>query len=289
MNDVEFSIFRNENYIDLNMYQCGREKCKPGHIFGPAARNHYLFHYVLEGRGTLMAAGTDDLTNTFEISAGQGFLLFPGQISTYIADARQPWTYCWIEFDGLQVKEALDRTQMTMDDPVYRSHTPQQRELMVQEMLYLIQHMKEPTLHLIGHLFLFFSAFVESTRRWQPRKSAKMADFYIREAITFIEQNYTRDFSIEDIAATLGIDRGYFGKLFKRATGQSPQQFLIQYRLIKAANLLKTTELSIREVANSVGYENQLHFSRAFRKMYEMSPREYKKEYAKLDRVHPLQ
>lgn len=104
-----------------------------------------------------------------------------------------------------------------------------------------------------------------------------MADFYIREAITYIEQNYTRDFSIEDIAATLGIDRGYFGKLFKRATGQSPQQFLIQYRLIKAANLLKTTELSIREVANSVGYENQLHFSRAFRKMYEVSPREYKK------------
>ncbi|WP_297566104.1 AraC family transcriptional regulator [uncultured Faecalibaculum sp.] len=118
---------------------------------------------------------------------------------------------------------------------------------------------------------------MESTRRWQPRKTARMADYYIKEAITFIEQNYTRDFSIEDIAATLGIDRGYFGKLFKRATGQSPQQFLIQYRLIKAANLLKTTDLSIREVASSVGYENQLHFSRAFRKMYEVSPREYKK------------
>jgi len=224
-----------------------------------------------------MAAGTDDLTNTFEISAGQGFLLFPGQISTYIADARYPWTYCWIEFDGLQVKEALDRTTMTMDEPVYRPHTPDQRDAMVQEMQYMVMHMKEPTLHLIGHLFLFLNALVESTRRWQPQKSAKMADFYIREAITYIEQNYTRDFSIEDIAATLGIDRGYFGKLFKRATGQSPQQFLIHYRLIKAANLLKTTELSIREVANSVGYENQLHFSRAFRKMYEVSPREYKK------------
>ena len=99
MNDVEFSIFRNENYIDLNMYQCGREKCKPGHIFGPAARNHYLFHYVLEGRGTLMASGVSEMTNTFEISPGQGFLLYPGQISTYIADARDPWTYCWIEFE----------------------------------------------------------------------------------------------------------------------------------------------------------------------------------------------
>ena len=277
MNDVEFSIFRNENYIDLNMYQCGREKCKPGHIFGPAARNHYLFHYVLEGRGTLMASGVSEMTNTFEISPGQGFLLYPGQISTYIADARDPWTYCWIEFDGLQVKEALDRTLMTMDNPVYRCHTPQQREVMKEEMLYMVSHMKEPTLHLIGHLYLFLSALVESTRRWQPRKTARMADYYIKEAITFIEQNYTRDFSIEDISATLGIDRGYFGKLFKRATGQSPQQFLIQYRLIKAANLLKTTDLSIRDVASSVGYENQLHFSRAFRKMYEVSPREYKK------------
>lgn len=77
MNDVEFSIFRNENYIDLNMYQCGREKCKPGHIFGPAARNHYLFHYVLEGRGTLMASGVSEMTNTFEISPDRDSCCIP--------------------------------------------------------------------------------------------------------------------------------------------------------------------------------------------------------------------
>lgn len=280
MNDVEFSIFRNENYIDLNMYQCGREKCKPGHIFGPAARNHYLFHYVLEGCGILMAVGTTEITRTYNVSAGQGFLLFPGQISTYIADAETPWTYCWIEFDGLQVKEALDRTTLSLDNPVYRAHTTDQREIMVQEMLYMVAHMKEPSLHLIGHLFLFLSALVESCKRWQPEKSAKMADYYIREAITYIEQNYTREFTIEELSSTLGIDRGYFGKLFKRTTGQSPQQFLIQYRLIKAANLLKTTDLSIREVAHRVGYENQLHFSRAFHKMYDVSPRDYKKQHA---------
>ena len=55
MSNTFFNIFPNENFIDLCMYQFGYEQCDPGHSFGPATRNHYLFHYVLSGTGTLMA------------------------------------------------------------------------------------------------------------------------------------------------------------------------------------------------------------------------------------------
>ena len=107
MSNTFFNIFPNENFIDLCMYQFGYEQCDPGHSFGPATRNHYLFHYILSGTGTLMADNANGDTQTYSVKSGQGFMIFPGQINTYIADEQLPWEYMWIEFDGLRVKEAL--------------------------------------------------------------------------------------------------------------------------------------------------------------------------------------
>ena len=108
MHEYLFSIFPNEKFIDLGLYQYGWERCAPAHQFGPAARTHYLFHYVISGTGLLMAQDKKGETRNYSIKSGQGFLLYPGQISTYIADQINPWEYTWLEFDGLRVKEALD-------------------------------------------------------------------------------------------------------------------------------------------------------------------------------------
>ena len=73
--------------------------------------------------------------------------------------------------------------------------------------------------------------------------------------------------------------RIYFGKLFKETLGQSPQQYLIQYRMTKATELLKGTRISIAEISRSVGYENQLHFSRAFKNVFGISPSQYRTKH----------
>lgn len=78
MGTTFFNIFPNENFIDLCMYQFGYEQCNAGHSFGPATRNHYLFHYVLSGTGTLMADDAKGHTQTYSVKSGQGFMIFPG-------------------------------------------------------------------------------------------------------------------------------------------------------------------------------------------------------------------
>ena len=98
----------------------------------------------------------------------------------------------------------------------------------------------------------------------------------MKEAFAFIEQNFQNDISVEDIAATCGLNRSYFGKIFHESTGKSPQEFLISYRMTKATELLKLTDLSISDIGNVVGYPNQLHFSRAFKNVYGMSPRDWR-------------
>lgn len=279
MSNIFFHIFPNENFIDLGMYQYGYEQCESGHSFGPVARNHYLFHYIISGTGTLMADNAKGETQTYSIKSGQGFLIFPGQITTYFADQNLPWEYVWIEFDGLRVKEAFDFTELSVNTPVYHAHSKDLREQLMNEMLYIVHHAEESPFHLIGHLYLFLDYLTQSSKLTKPKQSSKMSDYYIKEAINYIEQNFQNNITVEDIAAVCGINRSYFGKIFRNSIGRSPQEFLMNYRMVKATELLKLTSLSIAEIGSAVGYENQLHFSRAFKTIYGVSPREWRNQH----------
>ena len=287
MSNILFNIFPNENFIDLCMYQFGYEQCDPGHSFGPATRNHYLFHYILSGTGTLMADNAKGETQTYSIKSGQGFIIFPGQINTYIADTDFPWEYTWVEFDGLRAKEIVETAGLSPDHPVYHSHSADLRQKMMEEMLYISHNSQESPFHLIGHTWLFLDYFMRSTETVRMKQDGSIRDFYIKEALSFIEQHFQNDISIEDIAACCGLNRSYFGKIFHDTIGRSPQEFLISYRMTKAAELLKITALSIADIGNAVGYPNQLHFSRAFKNVYGMSPRNWRMKNRLIEKKPP--
>ena len=105
------SIYPNEDFFDLRPYQYGWEECNSLHSFGPFVRNHYLFHYILNGLG-----------------AGHGFLICPGQINLYTADEKDPWKYVWLEFDGMRVPEFLLRAGLEQDQPVYFPRSAEEGE-----------------------------------------------------------------------------------------------------------------------------------------------------------------
>ena len=280
MYKVKFSIFPNQSFIDLGLYQFGRESCRPGHSFGPARRGHYLFHFIINGRGELHADDSRGVTHTFRLHAGEGFMIFPEQINTYVADKSNPWEYTWLEFDGLRVKHALDAAGLSQEEPVYRTKSPELRERLKDEMLYIAEHSEASNFELIGHLYLFMDSLTRSAENAGRLAASRMREFYIREAVSYIESNYHRNITVEELSAALRLNRSYFGKIFRESTGKSPQRFLMNYRMIKAAELLASTDLAVKEIGAAVGYENQLHFSRAFKAVYEVSPREWRRRNA---------
>lgn len=206
-------------------------------------------------------------------------MLFPNQINTYIADQDLPWEYTWVEFDGLRAKEIVSTAGLSPDHPVYHAGSKDLRNEMMNEMLYIARHpgsSSESPFHMIGHLYLFLDYFMRSAATVRMNQSGKIRDFYIKEALSYIEQNFQNNITIEDIAAFCGLNRSYFGKIFHDTIGKSPQEFLISYRMTKATELLKLTSLSIADIGNAVGYPNQLHFSRAFKNVYGTSPRSWR-------------
>lgn len=278
MNDLLFSVFPNENFVDLGIFQFGRERCKPAHSFGPAKRNHYLFHYVISGAGTLFSDDSKGITQTYHIKSNQGFMIFPNQINTYIADETIPWEYIWIEFDGLRVKGMLELAGINKDSPVYHARFRDMREFMMNEMQYIVSNADSSPFHLIGHLYLFLDYLVRSASGLKITSGSKLRDFYIHEALEYIEHNFQNDISVEKVAEVCGLNRSYFGKIFREAIGKTPQEFILSFRMAKASELLKLTNLSISDIGNAVGYENPLHFSRAFRNIYGIPPREWRNQ-----------
>ena len=276
MDNFSFSLFPNENFLDLRLYQYGWEQCAPLHSYGPSVRNHYLFHYVISGRGQLDSNDQDGVTHKYSLSPDQGFLICPGQVNTYQADEADPWKYVWLEFDGLRAAEYIDSAGLGVSQPLYRPQSPLQGQAVRDTMLYIADHSQASALHLVGHLCLFLDGLIlsSSTRR-QPH-GAQLKDFYIQEAITYMEQHYQREITVEDLAGVCKLNRSYFSKLFKDSMGCPPQEFLIRLRLSRAAELMKSTTSSIGDISVMCGYPNQLHFSRAFKKRYGVSPREWR-------------
>lgn len=271
-----FHVFSDNLFMDLNLYQYGYEKCRPLHSYGPYIRNHYLFHYVISGKGTLLTDDSSNHSREHQIGPGSGFLIEPGKINTYFADREEPWEYAWIEFGGLRAKELLESAGLSSESPVFTPNSNEAGETLKERLLYLANHNQESSLHQIGYLYLIMDAILSGSSHKRKIQGGKLSEFYTKEAVAFIEQNYALPITVEDMANRCNLDRSYFGKIFKDTLGQSPQEFLISYRMNKAAEFLKLTDLSIHDISVQTGYPNQLHFSRAFKNVYGLSPRAYR-------------
>ena len=277
--NYKFDVFRSDKNIDLTLFQYGWENCAPLHSYGPAKRNHYLFHFIFGGKGYLSSDDSAGQTHLYKLEANQGFLICPGQVNTYYADEKTPWEYAWLEFDGVKALEYMEMAGLGWDRPVYHLKKREEGALLKEELMAIVDNPFRSSINQIGHLYLFFDALIRSSvNRKTMVQSGKMRDTYIKEAISFIEMNYGRAISVEDIADFCNINRSYLNRLFKESTGKTLQNFLMYYRMNRAAELLKVSELTVNEIGKRCGYQNQLHFSRAFKTIFGLSPMQWKKK-----------
>lgn len=115
---------------ELSFLFCGRQNYQPGEIVGPAVREHYLVHYCLSGRGIYRAQGIK-----YEIGPGEGFLILPGELTSYQADAQEPWSLIWVGFTGSRAADYLQCCGLRKDRCTFQCPQSQQLEACVDAML----------------------------------------------------------------------------------------------------------------------------------------------------------
>ena len=110
------------------------------------------------------------------------------------------------------------------------------------------------------------------------RKRGKLAPYQLRKTVDYIEQNCGRTIRLDELAQLTGLSQSYFCSAFRESTGMPPQQWQMKARVERAKKLLKKGDTPLASVAVGVGFADQAHLTRVFRKIVGTTPGAWRKE-----------
>lgn len=253
----------------LSVYNTGYEQCSKNHSWGPALRDHYLIHLVESGKGTFTYNKV-----TYSLSAGDLFYVAPSQMAGYQADPHDPWSYSWVGFNGTDARRLMNMTGFSDQQPVLRADDLKTTTSLLRDIARCSGPTAADDSAMAGHLYLFLAHLMRSGSK---KTIANPHQSYVANALRFIQYNYAGDIGVNDIARYVGISRSQLYRAFLQDFGISPHTYLQKYRINEACSLLRDPNLSIAEVAGSVGFNDPLYFSRVFKSIKQRTPSEYQK------------
>ncbi|WP_379154706.1 AraC family transcriptional regulator [Paenibacillus sp. sgz5001063] len=265
---------------DLHLHYWGREACAPGHSVGPGVRDLYKIHFIHAGTGQVTVG-----RETHILQQGQAFLTYPHIVTHYAADMEHPWTYSWVAFTGEEMGYLLSKTSLAPEHPVF----PMDDSLMpalYDRLTAEADHAGSLDLPLKAIMYEFFGLLVRMVpAAADPIPLPRQKSIYVEQCLHYLHAHYCENVTVERMSSSLKLDRKYLSALFKKTVGLPPQQYLLNFRIAKACELLMETPCTIGEISRSVGYQDPLLFSRMFKKVKGCSPKEYRIRHADNDIV----
>lgn len=254
--------------LDMFLYpmRCGLFSYQPGYSLTRESFDSFLLMYIQKGELTLTFEGS-----TCRVTAGHFVLLDCYKLHSYSTD--QGWECLWCHFDGITARPFYNSivsrlgNVFSMPDayPVLSKMTAILRTFhdgaLVREPL-LSKYLND----ILTQFLLYTPANVHA------RSYAGMAE----EIITYINEHFREDVSVEKLAARAGLSQYHFIRIFKKETGFTPHEYLVNTRIATAKYLLKNTKLPVKEICFSTGFSCESVFCGAFKRHQGMTPAQYR-------------
>ena len=237
----------------------------------PKGRGDYQLLYIAAGKAHFYFGGQETI-----VTKGNMILFRPGEEQDYDLYAEDhPETY-WVHFTGADVESVLDRHQMPKQATVlFTGTSPDYQwlfQLMIQELQLRRVKFDEILVLNLRHIFVMINRYMKEGHQ----VGGEMLD-EVEKAAHYFHEHYNEDISIEQYAHQHLMTPCWFIQNFKKITKKTPLQYIVSLRMTNAMNMLASTNYNIGQIANAVGYENALYFSRIFKKNVGMSPKEYRR------------
>jgi AraC-like DNA-binding protein len=236
-----------------------------------AGVNQAIFIYCTHGRGWCELGG-----HRYNLQPGDLLVVSPETPHVYGADEERPWTIAWVHVTGVNIKVFLAELGVSVEHPViYLGEDPQLLALF-EEVLTILEHGYTPTRLLyasqaLGHLLGVMIWHRQQRWRGDPDPQQK-----INQSIAYIKQHLEKPLKVPTLAAMANLSSSHYTALFKQYTGYAPIDYLIRLRMHWACQLMDTTNLPVKKIAASLGYDDPFYFSRVFKAVNETSPTDYR-------------
>jgi AraC family transcriptional regulator of arabinose operon len=245
----------------------------------PQARAHGIFRkfgisqaivmVCVRGKGWCRIGGV-----SHSVHAGQVLIVPPGVSHSYGAEQDDPWTLWWLHLAGQDLPELLGTAQMTPQQPVRTLSDSFRVVALIEEIVTSIGRDSSNASLLAAsgaawHLMALLSA--------DPNARGSRMDI-IDQAKEYLRNHLDTRISVEELAVIASLSVSHFAALFRQHVGMPVLQYQTQLRMARARELLDTSDLTVRAIAEHVGYTDAFYFSRQFKATHRVTPSQYRRQ-----------
>lgn len=265
-----------DNNVPLLITSCGNYRMKSREMFETKrdkGRKDYQLLYIASGRAHFFIDGKENI-----VTAGNIVIFYPNEPQYYRYYKKEHTSVYWIHFTGSYVEDILTHYNISKNEHIIYIGTSPDLQLLFGQIIHELQLYRpkydEMLTLLLRNIFIIINRSINRNKRFTDviEKEVSYATYYFRE-------HFNEDINIEQYAKSQNISVNWFIRCFRQITGHTPLQYIINLRIANAQMLLETTDYSISQIAENVGYENALYFSRLFHKQIGISPKEYRKRH----------
>lgn len=253
----------------FNIFNCEIIEDETPHITANPIANNYSFEYITKGEGTLICND-----KVYHLEKGDLFILNKGSNYQYFPNIKNPWNRIKFSADGMLVSNLLVS---------YGLHSVVTVKGFSGERLFKDMYelfLKLPNENVICDAGLKFHEILQkiyvTLNQNLPANSAvaikKILDSNIFKA----------DFSMKDVSRVLGISKAQIINIFKEKYGKTPYKYFIEQRIQMSTDMLNNTDMSIKEISDTLCFSDQHYYANVFKKIIGMSPNQFRKEQSEV-------
>ncbi len=228
----------------------------------------YELRFTLEGEGYL-----EYENKNFTLKKGEGFFI-DCRKRHYYRTNKDKWISTILHFNGPLTENIFSHYAYDGNVKFSESDCPNFEMLQLQ-LLHTALNLVPFTEFRISCLFdiLLTELLSSKERSILPNNTSAI----IQEIISYLRNNYAKDTTIETLAHQFGISRSHLSREFKKITGFSPKEYLIQIRISQAKLLLRGSSISIDDISSAIGFHDTAHFIQTFKKAEGITPLKFRK------------